>query len=502
MGYNINENVSTFFHTFEMESLKKKVRQLCKEKWEIEKGDHTPVPVFIMRHLCKDESLLSDQAVGLFKNEQNEDENGLFVEDGSDRMEDEQNVSLLNHREYYVNGHLHEKLNLDFALHRYFTFREDIDHGKKLKLAQSGFFYVNDGKSMQCHYCLMLLPFLHFDGCELNHDQENEGNASALRESKNSEKCHLMEGDNVLDVPILNPSNYIFESHRLYSFLSANWRNAFVSAFDLAKYGFYFTGDGDSCRCMFCKLEVRGWEPGDTANGEHRRWNPHCPFLQKGNLTGNVPIGLELTFSSHDSLSNPFVPTPIAKYGPHLKLCKNTKQNVLIEALGITPIGDMKYRQYRTLQSRENSFKLWPKQISQTPDVLCTAGFFYTGSGDRVICFQCGGGLKDWHPEDTPWSEHAKWFSSCPYLNIKKGKQFIDHIIRTNKEQESLASDRTAIESPVCGSLQCSVCKSHQASNYVNLPCGHITSCVNCVAKKTTCRTCDGKVLAYIEIFL
>ncbi|CAB3388758.1 Hypothetical predicted protein [Cloeon dipterum] len=255
-----------------------------------------------------------------------------------------------------------------------------------------------------------------------------------------------MEGDNVLDVPILNPSNYIFESHRLYSFLSANWRNAFVSAFDLAKYGFYFTGDGDSCRCMFCKLEVRGWEPGDTANGEHRRWNPHCPFLQKGNLTGNVPIGLELTFSSHDSLSNPFVPTPIAKYGPHLKLCKNTKQNVLIEALGITPIGDMKYRQYRTLQSRENSFKLWPKQISQTPDVLCTAGFFYTGSGDRVICFQCGGGLKDWHPEDTPWSEHAKWFSSCPYLNIKKGKQFIDHIIRTNKEQESLASDRTAME--------------------------------------------------------
>jgi len=50
-----------------------------------------------------------------------------------------------------------------------------------------------------------------------------------------------------------------------------------------------------------------------------------------------------------------------------------------IESIGVTPVGDMKYRQFSTLQTRMKSFKDWPKQLVQTPDVLTKAGFFYTG---------------------------------------------------------------------------------------------------------------------------
>ncbi|CAB3362425.1 Hypothetical predicted protein, partial [Cloeon dipterum] len=185
------------------------------------------------------------------------------------------------------------------------------------------------------------------------------------------------------------------------------------------------------------------------------------------------------------------------------KFCKNAKPGITIEALGITPVGDMKYRQYSTLQSREKSFKIWPKQLAQKPDVLSTAGFFYTGSGDRVICFQCGGGLKDWDPKDNPWVEHAKWFSRCPYLSIKRGKKFIDDIIRTNEEQATLSHDGPTIvkKAPVPGSLQCWVCKSKDA-NCVSLPCGHITTCVYCVEKELDCRACDRRRVAYTEVFL
>jgi len=59
---------------------------------------------------------------------------------------------------------------------------------------------------------------------------------------------------------------------------------------------------------------------------------------------------------------------------------------------------------------------------------------YFLGIGDRVLCFQCGGGLKDWDPKDGPWVEHAKWFGSCPYLAMKKGKEFINQVILTNKE--------------------------------------------------------------------
>ncbi|XP_065348329.1 uncharacterized protein LOC135944969 isoform X2 [Cloeon dipterum] len=402
---------------------------------------------------------------------------------------------------YFVNEHLHN-LNLNFALHRYFTFKREISHEKRYNYAQSGFFYTRDDENIQCHYCLLLIPFTDDYGVNLSLDQVNARHG-ALCKRETRKPCPLISGGDVQDVPIVNPSNFIFESHRLYSLLSASWPNPFVSVYDLAKYGFYYTGQDDNCRCLFCKLEVRGWEPGDTAEGEHRRWNPRCPFLAPNRQTENVKIGEELNTPESDHLSNPFKPTPIAKFGPHVKFCKNAKPGITIEALGITPVGDMKYRQYSTLQSREKSFKIWPKQLAQKPEVLSTAGFFYTGSGDRVICFQCGGGLKDWDPKDNPWVEHAKWFSRCPYLSIKRGKKFIDDIIRTNEEQATLSQDGPTIvkKAPVPGSLQCWVCKSKDA-NCVSLPCGHITTCVYCVEKELDCRACDRRRVAYTEVFL
>jgi Inhibitor of Apoptosis domain len=126
--------------------------------------------------------------------------------------------------------------------------------------------------------------------------------------------CPLMKEEDLGDMPIVNPNNYMFEAHRLYSLLVSTWRNKNISIYDLAKNGFYFTGQDDNCRCVFCKLEVRGWEQGDTAETEHRRWNPRCAFLQPNNQTGNKAIGEEQTDEvGHDHISNPFVRTNIAQ---------------------------------------------------------------------------------------------------------------------------------------------------------------------------------------------
>jgi len=80
---------------------------------------------------------------------------------------------------------------------------------------------------------------------------------------------------------------------RLYSFLIADWPNPYISPFDLAKNGFYFTQEGDNCRCYFCKLEVREWEQGDKAQTEHLRWNEKCQFLTRYSTCNNIEIGDE-----------------------------------------------------------------------------------------------------------------------------------------------------------------------------------------------------------------
>ncbi|KAF4522359.1 hypothetical protein B566_EDAN011080, partial [Ephemera danica] len=75
-----------------------------------------------------------------------------------------------------------------------------------------------------------------------------------------------------------------------------------------------------------------------------------------------------------------------------------------------------KYKNFTTKEDRLKSFKYWPKAIQQTPEDLASNGFHYTGCGDRVICFDCGLGLKDWHEEDTPPEEHRRYSPNCNFL--------------------------------------------------------------------------------------
>jgi len=95
------------------------------------------------------------------------------------------------------------------------------------------------------------------------------------------------------------------------------------------------------------------------------------------------------------------------------------------------------YPQYRLENARINSFGdyFWPVSMKQTPKDLAEAGFFYSGKGDATICFSCGGGMRDWNPEDIPWEEHALHFGKCKYVNVVKGSEFIS-MVKEKKNKE------------------------------------------------------------------
>ena len=61
--------------------------------------------------------------------------------------------------------------------------------------------------------------------------------------------------------------------------------------------------------------------------------------------------------------------------------------------------------------------------------------FYFTGKGDRVVCFHCGGCLYNWGEDDDPWLEHAYWFERCPFLQLVKGREFIAQV-RTVRESQ------------------------------------------------------------------
>ncbi|KAK3578080.1 hypothetical protein CHS0354_006733 [Potamilus streckersoni] len=106
------------------------------------------------------------------------------------------------------------------------------------------------------------------------------------------------------------------------------------------------------------------------------------------------------------------------------------------DQLGIQ-IARPKFPQYAILSNRKESFGTWPKYIPVQPDKLAEAGFIYGGVGDSVKCYYCGGGLRYWEPGDEPWTEHAKWYPSCPHLALNKGPKFAQEIQAGEREDIS-----------------------------------------------------------------
>jgi len=189
-------------------------------------------------------------------------------------------------------------------------------------------------------------------------------------------------------------------------------------------------------RCVFCGQYVGNWEQDDFPMTEHRLLFPECPFIL-GRDVGNVPIthpdtAMQLptqSGSSHDSYDETGIRPSAGRQinsGPE-KGPTNVKINRpgTEENNGIIRHTGPQNTKYSTLEARLRSFRDWPPALKQEPRQLAEAGFYYIGFSDQTKCFYCDGGLRNWQPEDDPWTEHARWFSKCGFVRLVKGDEFI-----------------------------------------------------------------------------
>ncbi|KAL7733451.1 hypothetical protein ACLKA6_004931 [Drosophila palustris] len=262
---------------------------------------------------------------------------------------------------------------------------------------------------------------------------------------------------------------YHREDERLRTFDS--WKLVFLDKKDLALTGMFFTNQEDKVKCYFCEVEIGRWERDDHPVNEHLRWSPNCPLLRR-RTTNNVPINpdaLERILppisydicGSNDSSAlevrehaysegrqmNP--PTGIT-FAPALQQVVSTAHSMPIQLQGQGQQGPCsqraatnnggnyypEYPEYAIETARLRSFEDWPRNMKQKPQQLAEAGFFYTGVGDRVRCFSCGGGLKDWDDNDEPWEQHALWLSHCRFVKLIKGQKYIDDVAAAQAAQQ------------------------------------------------------------------
>lgn len=183
------------------------------------------------------------------------------------------------------------------------------------------------------------------------------------------------------------------------------------------------------------------------------------------------------------------------------------------------------FPEYRLESKRRESFKNYPKIFYEKSKKMSDAGFFYSGEGDRVSCFHCAGGLKDWCEDDDPWENHAMWYGNCEYTKLVKGVEFINeialqrsdifrkaqkssnvHAAQLEEKKHTCIKDDEHEEGNEAADINdeelCKICYINER-NTIFLPCGHIFACARCALSiKRECAICRKKCDQILRAFL
>lgn len=142
----------------------------------------------------------------------------------------------------------------------------------------------------------------------------------------------------------------------------------------------------------------------------------------------------------------------------------------------------MKHPDYCTVAKRLQSFDKWPNSLHQRPEELSAAGFFYFGTGDRVLCYYCGNGLKDWERDDDPWKQHVRWYGECEFVKLTT-------LLQKEENEENIDEK-----------FLCQICYVTER-NTTFVPCGHVVACVKCALSVSQCPICQKSFDKILRIY-
>lgn len=369
------------------------------------------------------------------------------------------------------------------------------------------------------------------------HDDETENVASLLIDSgqsnqRSNENNGTGQSNNVNWVHPMRREDYPRRDDKFYDRL-ATYENfpesCPVSAENLAKAGFRYTGVNDMVLCDYCQGRLQRWEETDDPIVEHARHYQNCEFLLPLTQAPHNPeyLSVEARASSFDNETW------------HNRENEDTPPSEELANAGFYFVGGLE-------QGREVS----PDQDQVRP----------TYRSDATKCFHCNTTLHSWDHNDNVWVEHARWSPRCGFLISQCGLDFVRQHSGSGDDDENLsnlASSRLALEAhaeagyghsrrprqrdsqrygqeetahivsanlgrnvePIAmpetteeyqkefdlliKQVQCKVCLSNRSS-ILFLPCRHISVCPECARQlpEDICPLCRAPIEHMIDAFI
>ena len=225
--------------------------------------------------------------------------------------------------------------------------------------------------------------------------------------------------------------------------------NVQIEPWKLAKAGFYYTGYKDRVKCSRCARQVAEWQAGEDPC--EAKWHEVYCQLEYNNLEHNIPISsvrqLRPVTTSRPAIA---VRAPIGGPSGNATSVEDTEGPVhrgeVPRSAAVTrhvpqttslrhlfpcesPINPHMASVARRLETFTDHLGAWHRNnIRAIMSDMAEAGLYYLGERDKVKCWYCNGGLQNWHVNDEPWFEHAKWFPTCEFLLRNKGPEYVSQV--------------------------------------------------------------------------
>ncbi|XP_010211130.1 PREDICTED: baculoviral IAP repeat-containing protein 7 [Tinamus guttatus] len=360
-------------------------------------------------------------------------------------------------------------------------------------LAKAGFFFVGPGDEVQCFCCGGVLkdwvpgdcPIIEhlkfFPSCKFVCGEDVgsqqvfafeeifdcvDGQFLSFLQRMDSEETAL---PNQPEYPELGT-----EEMRLSTFES--WpQYSEVHPEQLARAGFFYTGQGDMVRCFYCDGSVRNWELGDDPWREHAKWYPRCEFLLRSKGREFVNDVQESFFSTlvsprhswHQADQDSSASQDAVRNGELQSLPalveSSVVQNILQMGFDPTLVANLVESKYLLTGTRYLSESELISELLQT-DWEGSSGAEATRESERSCSREETQPVQQKESGETPLS--------------------------TEEQLRRLQEEK-----------MCKVCMDRDVS-VVFVPCGHLVACAECAPNLRLCPICRAVIRGSVRTFM
>ncbi|XP_065610405.1 baculoviral IAP repeat-containing protein 7 [Cyrtonyx montezumae] len=361
-------------------------------------------------------------------------------------------------------------------------------------LAKAGFYFVGPEDQVQCFNCggilkdwepgdcpvvehLKFFPFCNFIYHEAVWNRHIP--LQGLFDSVDGQFLSLLQRIDSEEAALPNQPEYpemATEEMRLSTF--QNWpQYTEMRPEQLARAGFFYTGQDDVVRCFYCDGGMRNWAFGDDPWREHAKWYPRCEFLLQS-------MGREFVSSVQESYSGT---TP-----PRDSRDQSRQESSAFQAL-------LRHWELRTRPSLDqfsvarNVLEMGfnPAQVaSLVENKYILTGTFYLSESELISDLLQPEWAECSRAEESRDAAQRETEISSSRGEMQPVQQKEDSPLSTEEQLRRLREERI-----------CKVCMDKDVS-VVFVPCGHLVACGECALNLRLCPICRAVIRGSVRTYM